>query len=64
MEEKAQNIYFNKIIMHSFNVEYWYRFNGDDMDFRVIQVEAEDETTAIKVAKIRAERGAKNFKVL
>ena len=28
--------------MHSFKVEYWYRFNGDDMDFRVIQVEAED----------------------
>ena len=47
--------------MHSFKVEYWYRFNGDDMDFRVIQVEAEDETTALKIAKIRAERGAKNF---
>ena len=50
--------------MHSFKVEYWYRFNGDDMDSRVIQVEAEDETTALKIAKIRAETGAKNFKVL
>ena len=50
--------------MHSFKVEYWYRFDGDTMEPNTIEVEAEDEQTAIDVAKLRAPRGAKNFEVL
>ena len=29
--------------MHSYEVEYWYRWNGDDMDVNYVTVEAEDE---------------------
>ena len=50
--------------MHSYEVEYWYRWNGDDMDVNYVTVEAEDEETAIKVAKIQAPRGAKYFEIV
>ena len=50
--------------MHSYEVEYWYRWNGDDMDINYITVEAEDEETAIKIAKLQAPRGAKYFEII
>ena len=50
--------------MHSYEVEYWYRWNGDDMDINHVTVEAEDEETAIKVAKIKAPKGAKYFEIV
>ena len=50
--------------MNSYEVEYWYRWNGDDMDVNYVTVEAEDEETAIKVAKIQAPRGAKYFEIV
>ena len=33
-------------------------------DFDILVLEAEDEATAIKIAKIRAPRGAKKFKIV
>ena len=54
--------------MHSYKVEYWYLlFHGEDdlgYDYGTVEVEAEDEQTAIEVAKLRAPRGAKAFKVI
>ena len=54
--------------MNSYKVEYWYlNFIGNDdtgYDYDIIDVEAEDEETAIKVAKMRAPRGAKSFKIV
>ena len=50
--------------MHSYEVEYWYRWNGDDMDINYVTVEAEDDATAIKIAKIKAPRGAKYFEIV
>ena len=50
--------------MHSYEVEYWYRLNGDDMDINYVTVEAEDEVTAIKIAKIKAPKGAKHFEIV
>ena len=54
--------------MHRYRVEYWYlHFMGkEDMgyDFDILDIEAEDEATAIKIAKMRAPRGAKKFKIV
>ena len=54
--------------MNSYKVEYWYlNFIGNDdtgYDYDIVDVEAEDEETAIKVAKMRAPRGAKSFKIV
>ena len=54
--------------MHSYKVEYWYlHFIGNDdtgYDYGIVDVEAEDEETAIEVAKMRAPRGAKSFKIV
>ena len=54
--------------MHSYKVEYWYlHFIGNDdtgYDYDIVDVEAEDEETAIKLAKMRAPRGAKSFKIV
>ena len=50
--------------MNSYEVEYWYRWNGDDMDINFITVEAEDEETAIKVAKIQDPNGARDFEIV
>jgi hypothetical protein len=50
--------------MHSYEVEYWYRWNGDDMDINFVTVEAEDEESAIKVAKIQAPKGASHFEIV
>ena len=53
--------------MHRYREMYWYlHFMGkEDMgyDFDIIDVEAEDEATAISIAKIRAPRGAKKFSI-
>ena len=54
--------------MHRYRVEYWYlHFIGKDdtgYDYEIVDVEAEDETTAIEIAKIKAPRGAKKFKIV
>jgi|TARA_R100000084_G_scaffold4910_1_gene1978 phosphopantetheine adenylyltransferase len=50
--------------MNSYKVEFWYRYDGDTMEPTIIDVEAEDEATALKVAKIRAPRGAKEFEII
>ena len=54
--------------MKKYKVEYWYlHFIGNDdtgYDYDTIDVEAEDEQTAIEVAKLRAPRGAKSFKIV
>tara|TARA_R100000734_G_C3313820_1_gene105231 strand:+ start:548 stop:703 length:156 start_codon:yes stop_codon:yes gene_type:complete len=50
--------------MNSYKVEFWYRYDGDTMEPTIIDVEAEDEATALSVAKIRAPRGAKEFEIV
>ena len=54
--------------MHSYKVEYWYlHFIGKEdtgYDYDIVDVEAEDEATAIKIAEIKAPRGAKKFKIV
>jgi hypothetical protein len=50
--------------MNSYKVEFWYRYDGDTMEPTIIDIEAEDEATAIKIAKIRAPRGAKEFEII
>ena len=54
--------------MHSYKVEYWYlHFIGNDdtgYDYDIIDVEAEDEKTAIQIAKLNARSGAKSFKIV
>jgi len=51
--------------MNKYTVEYWYlHFIGDEdtgYDIGWEDVEAEDEETAIKIAKSKAPRGAKDF---
>ena len=51
--------------MNKYTVEYWYlHYIGDEdmgYDFGQVEVEAEDEPTAIKIAKSKAPRGAKDF---
>ena len=54
--------------MNSYKIEYWYlHFHGNnDMgyDYDIAEVEAEDEETALDIAKMQAPRGAKHFKIL
>ena len=54
--------------MHNYRVEYWFLsfYKGQDMgyDYDIVDVEAEDEATALKIAEIKAPRGAKKFKIV
>ena len=47
--------------MNSYKVEYWYlHFIGKEdtgYDYDIVDVEAEDEATALKIAEIKAPRG-------
>ena len=57
--------FFHHKDLNKYTVEYWYlHFIGDeDMGYDIgwEDVEAEDEETAIKIAKSKAPRGAKDF---
>jgi len=50
--------------MNRYKVEFWYRYDVDTIEPTIIDIEAEDEATAIKIAKIRAPRGAKEFEII